>query len=50
MVADNLLNRFGSCTCFEQGFADDVVILISGKFIIIICDLMQRTLYTKLVW
>jgi hypothetical protein len=27
-----------------QGFADDVVILISGKFLSTICDLMQRAL------
>jgi hypothetical protein len=44
MVAESLLNRLGSCNCFVQGFADDVVILISGKFLSTICDLMQRAL------
>jgi hypothetical protein len=34
----------GNCNCFEQGFADDVVILISGTFLSFICDLMQRAL------
>jgi hypothetical protein len=29
MVVDSLLNRVGNCNCFVQGFADDVVILIS---------------------
>jgi hypothetical protein len=42
MVADSLLNRLGNCNCFLQGFADDVVILVSGKFLSTICDLMQR--------
>jgi hypothetical protein len=39
MVADSLLNWLGNCNCFVQGFADDVVILISGKFVSTICDL-----------
>jgi Reverse transcriptase (RNA-dependent DNA polymerase) len=42
MVTDSLLNRLGNCNCFVQGFADDVVILIKGKFLSTICDLMQR--------
>jgi hypothetical protein len=32
-----LLNRLGICNCLVQGFADDVVILISGKFLSTIC-------------
>jgi hypothetical protein len=44
MVANSLLNRLGNCNCFVQGFADDVVILISGKFLSTICDLMQGAL------
>jgi hypothetical protein len=40
MVADSLLNRLENCNCFVQGFADDVVILISWKFLSTICDLM----------
>jgi hypothetical protein len=38
MVADSLLNRLGNCNCFVQGFADDVVILISAKFPSSFCD------------
>jgi hypothetical protein len=33
-----------------QGFADDVVILISGKFLSTICDLMQRALLCVQNW
>jgi hypothetical protein len=46
MVADSL----GNCNCFVQGFADDVVILISGKFLSTICDLMQRALKCVKNW
>jgi hypothetical protein len=44
MVADSLVNWLGNCNCFVQGFADDVVILIIGKFLSTISDLMQRAL------
>jgi hypothetical protein len=44
MVADSLLNWLENCNCFVQGFADDVVILSSGKFLSTICELMQRAL------
>jgi hypothetical protein len=50
MVADSLLNRLGNCNCFVQSFAEDVVILISGKFLSIICDLMQRALNCVQNW
>jgi hypothetical protein len=40
MVADSLLNQLGNCNGFVQGFADDVVIFISRKFINTIYDLM----------
>jgi hypothetical protein len=50
MVADSLLNWLGNCNCFVQGLADDVVILISGKFLSTICDLMQRTLNCVQNW
>jgi hypothetical protein len=42
MVADSLLNRLGSCSCFVQDVADNVVIFISVKFLSTICDLIQR--------
>jgi hypothetical protein len=44
MVADSLLNQLGNCNCFVQGFADDIVILINGKFLSTMCDLMQNAL------
>jgi hypothetical protein len=50
MVADSLLNRLGNCNCFVQGFADDVVILISRKFLSTICDLMQSALNCVQNW
>jgi hypothetical protein len=50
MIAESLLNRLGSCNCFVQGFADDVVVLISGKFLSTICDLMQRALNCVQNW
>jgi hypothetical protein len=40
----------GNCNCFVQGFADDIVILISGKFLSTICDLMQRALNCVQNW
>jgi hypothetical protein len=49
-VADSLLNRLWNCKCFVQGFADDVDILISGKFLSTICDLMQRALNCLQNW
>jgi hypothetical protein len=41
MVADSLLNLLRNCNCLVQSFADDVVILISGKFLSTICDLIR---------
>jgi hypothetical protein len=49
-VADSLLNRLRNCNCFVKGFADDVVILISGKFLSTICDLMHRALNCLQNW
>jgi hypothetical protein len=46
IVADSLLNRLANCNCFS----DDVVILISGKFLSTICDLMQRALNCVQNW
>jgi hypothetical protein len=50
MSADSLLNRLGSCNCLVQGFTDDVVILMRGKFLSTICDLMQRALNCVQNW
>jgi hypothetical protein len=45
-----MLNWLGNCNCFVQDFADDVVILVSGKFLSTICDLMQWTLNCVQDW
>jgi hypothetical protein len=50
MVADSLLNWLRNCNCFVQGFADYVVILISGKCLCTICDLMQMALNCVQNW
>jgi hypothetical protein len=50
MVADSLLNRLGNWNCFVQSFADDVVILIGGKFFSTICDLIKRALNCVQTW
>jgi hypothetical protein len=50
MVTDSLLNRLRNCNFFVQSFADDVVILISGKFLSTIYDLMQRALNCVQNW
>jgi hypothetical protein len=50
MVVDSLVNRLGNCNCFVQGFADDIVILISRKFLSTICDLIQMALNCVKNW
>jgi hypothetical protein len=50
MVTDSLLNRLRNCNFFVQSFADDVVILIRGKFLSTIYDLMQRALNCVQNW
>jgi hypothetical protein len=50
MVADSLLNQLRNFNCFVQGFAYYTVILINGKFLITICDLMQRALNCVQNW
>jgi hypothetical protein len=50
MVADSLLNQLENCNCFVQGFVNDVVILISGKFLGNIWDLLQRALHCVQNW
>jgi hypothetical protein len=40
----------GERNCFVQGFANNVVIRISGKFLSNICDLMQRALNCVQNW
>jgi len=50
VVADSLLRWLSRQRAFAQGYADDGVILVCGKFLDIICDLMQRMLYGVEKW
>ena len=45
VVTDSLLRWLIRQGVFAQGYADDGVILVCGKFLDIICDVMQRMLY-----
>jgi hypothetical protein len=45
MVVDSLLCHLGIQRLWAQGFADDVVIFINGKFLSTVCELMQRALF-----
>ncbi|XP_055714730.1 uncharacterized protein LOC129808847 [Phlebotomus papatasi] len=44
MVVDSLLVQLNSANFYTQGYADDVCIVIRGKFLSTLCDLMQRAL------
>jgi len=50
LVADSLLKWLSKQGVFAQGFADDGVILICGRILSIICDIMQRVLYGIQQW
>ena len=50
MVIDTLLRRLSDHGFWAQGFADDVVILINGKFLNTVCELMQRALHLVQEW
>jgi Reverse transcriptase (RNA-dependent DNA polymerase) len=50
MVIDSLLCRLESQGLWAQDFADDVVILINGKFLVTVCELMQRALSIVQGW
>jgi hypothetical protein len=50
MVANGLLNRLVDYNCSVQGYADDVMILIGGKFLSTISYLMQGALNCLQSW
>jgi hypothetical protein len=50
MVVNSLLNQLGNYNCLLQGFANYVIILISGKFLSTVCDAKGIKLCTNLVW
>ena len=43
-VADSLLKWLSTQGVFAQGYADDGVVLVCGKFLNTVCDVMQRVL------
>lgn len=50
MVKDSLLNLLNDNGYFAQGFADDLALLIIGKFISVLCSLMQSALELVEQW
>jgi ribonuclease HI len=44
MVIDGLIRRLNDAHLWAQGFADDVAIVIIGKFLSTVCDLMQNAM------
>ena len=44
VVADSLLTWLSKQGVFAQGYADDGVVLVCGKFLNTICDVMQHVL------
>jgi hypothetical protein len=44
MEYDSFLRHLGNQGRWAQGFADDEVILINGKFSSTVCELIQRAL------
>jgi len=50
LVADSLLKWLSKQGVFAQGFADDGTVLICGRILSTICDIMQRVLYGIQQW
>lgn len=42
LVANELITELNACGLYSVGYADDIAILISGKFEGILCDLMRK--------
>ena len=50
MVVDGLLSKLNKTGVFTQGYADDIVILVSGRFLDTVCGLLQKTLDRTSHW
>jgi len=50
LVVDSLLKWLSKRGVFAQGFADDGVILIIGKVVYTLCEIMQRMLHGVEKW
>jgi len=44
-AADSLLKWLSKQGVFAQGYADDEAVLVCGKFMNTVCDVMQRVLH-----
>jgi hypothetical protein len=49
-VIYSLLGRLNNGSLWAQGFADDIAIVINGKFLSTVCELMQKALYIVQTW
>jgi hypothetical protein len=45
MVINSLLVCLNNESLWAQGFADDIAIVINGKFLSTVCELMQKALF-----
>jgi hypothetical protein len=45
MVINSLLVRLNNESLWTQGFADDIAIVMNGKFLSKVCELMQKALF-----
>lgn len=50
LVANKLLKILNGAGIYTQGYADDIVIVIAGKFMSTLTELMQRALKTVELW
>jgi Reverse transcriptase (RNA-dependent DNA polymerase) len=50
MVIDGLLRYLENHGLWAQGFADDVVVLVNGKFLSTLCELMHHVLHIVQRW
>jgi hypothetical protein len=50
MVINSLLVRLNNESLWAQGFADGIAIVINGKCLSTICELMQKALFIVQTW
>jgi hypothetical protein len=50
MVINSFLVRLNNESLWAQGFGDDIAIVINGKFLSRVCELMQKALFIVQTW
>jgi hypothetical protein len=50
IVINFLLSRLNNESLWAQGLADDIVIVINGKLLTKVCELMQKALFIVHTW